>query len=70
MEFCDSLTLDAILEVDTYPEVDDAQRVPLLRNLAAALNPKGRIGVINYKPGAGGPGLAPSPLFEDLILKT
>src|SRR5262245_20349976 len=50
--------LDAILIVDTYPEVDD--RVTFLRNLAAALKPSGRIGVVNYKPGQGGPGPAPN----------
>jgi predicted methyltransferase len=46
--------LDATLVVDVYPEVDD--RVTFLRNLAAALKPSGRIGVVNYKPGQGGPG--------------
>ena len=51
-------TLDAILIVDTYPEVDE--RVTFLRNLAAALKPNGRIGVVNYKPGQGGPGPAPN----------
>jgi predicted methyltransferase len=50
--------LDAILVVDVYPEVDD--RVSFLRNLAAALKPNGRIGVVNYKPGRGGPGPAPT----------
>jgi predicted methyltransferase len=50
-------TLDAALVVDTYPEVED--RVTFLRNLAAALKPGGRIGIVNYKPGRGGPG--PSP---------
>ena len=49
---------DAILVVDVYPEVDD--RVSFLRNLAAALKPNGRIGVVNYKPGRGGPGPAPN----------
>jgi ubiquinone/menaquinone biosynthesis C-methylase UbiE len=49
--------LDAILVVDVYPEVED--RVTLLRNLAASLKPGGRIGVVNYKPGRGGPGPAP-----------
>jgi predicted methyltransferase len=52
--------LDAILIVDTYPEVDDENRVTFLRNLAAALKPNGRIGVVNYKPGQGGPGPAPN----------
>jgi predicted methyltransferase len=52
-----SRSLDAVLVVDTYPEVED--RVTFLRNLAAALKPGGRIGIVNYKPGRGGPG--PSP---------
>ena len=52
-----SRSLDAVLVVDVYPEVED--RVTFLRNLAAALKPSGRIGVINYRPGRGGPG--PSP---------
>jgi predicted methyltransferase len=46
--------LDAVLVVDVYPEVED--RVAFLRNVAAALKPNGRIGVVNYKPGRGGPG--------------
>jgi len=50
--------LDAILGVDVYPEVDD--RVALLRNLSLALKTNGRIGVVNYKPGGGGPGPAPN----------
>jgi 2-polyprenyl-3-methyl-5-hydroxy-6-metoxy-1,4-benzoquinol methylase len=47
-------TLDAILLVDVYPELD--QPAPFLRNLSRALKPSGRIGVVNYKPGQGGPG--------------
>jgi predicted methyltransferase len=50
--------LDAVLVVDVYPEVTD--RVAFLRNLSAALKPGGRIGVINYRPGRGGPGPSPS----------
>jgi predicted methyltransferase len=50
-------SLDAALVVDVYPEVED--RVTFLRNLAAALKAGGRIGIVNYKPGRGGPG--PSP---------
>jgi SAM-dependent methyltransferase len=49
-------TLDAILLVDVYPELD--QPAPFLRNLSRALKPSGRIGVVNYKPGQGGPGPA------------
>ena len=48
--------LDAVLAVDTYPEVDVDDRVMFLKNLAAALKPAGRLGIVNYKPGRGGPG--------------
>jgi ubiquinone/menaquinone biosynthesis C-methylase UbiE len=48
--------LDAVLVVDTYPEVEVADRVTFLRNLARALKPAGRLGIVNYKPGKGGPG--------------
>ena len=46
--------LDAVLVVDVYDQVKD--RVALLRNLATALTRGGRIGIVNYKPGEGGPG--------------
>jgi hypothetical protein len=49
-------SLDAILVVDTYGEVEVDERVAFLRNLATALEPNGRIGIVNYKPGRGGPG--------------
>ncbi len=48
--------VDAALMVDMYQEIDD--RVTFLRNLAQALKLNGRIGVVNYKPGQGGPGPA------------
>jgi SAM-dependent methyltransferase len=51
-------TLDAALFVDGYQEVDVDERVPLLRNLARSLKPKGVIGIVNWKPGRGGPGPA------------
>jgi len=47
-------SLDAVLVVDVYPEVVD--RVTFLRNLAAALKANGRIGIVNFKLGGGGPG--------------
>jgi predicted methyltransferase len=56
-------SLDAVLIVDMYTEVDVRDRVPFLRNLSAAIKPGGRIGIVNYKPGSGGPG--PDP--EDRI---
>jgi predicted methyltransferase len=46
--------VDATLVVDVYPEVED--RVTFLRSLSLALKPNGRIGIVNYKPGQGGPG--------------
>jgi protein-L-isoaspartate O-methyltransferase len=46
--------LDAIVVVDAYQEVED--RVTFLKNLAQALKPNGLIGVVNWKPGRGGPG--------------
>ena len=49
--------LDAVLVVDVYPEVDD--RVSFLKNVATSLKPGGRIGIVNYRSGHGGPG--PSP---------
>lgn len=49
--------LDAILIVDTYHEMDDP--VTLLRNAAKSLKPQGRLGVVDFNPGGGGPGPAP-----------
>lgn len=46
--------LDAILTVDVLHEIDD--RVTLLRNMARALKPSGRLGVVDFSPGGGGPG--------------
>ena len=42
--------------VDAYQEVKVENRVVYLRNLASALKPRGRIGIVNWKPGHGGPG--------------
>ena len=49
-------SLDVVLMVDSYQELAPENRVRFLRNLAAALKPNGRIGIVNYKPGRGGPG--------------
>jgi len=52
--------LDAVLVVDVYQEVEEeASRIGLLRHLADTLKPSGRIGIVNYKPGDGGPGPDP-----------
>jgi SAM-dependent methyltransferase len=49
-------TLDAVLMVDSYHEVDVDLRVALLRSFAKTLKPQGLIGIVNWKPGRGGPG--------------
>ena len=51
--------LDAVLIVDTYPEIADP--VTLLRNVAASLGTNGRLGIVNYSLDGGGPG---PPLAE------
>jgi ubiquinone/menaquinone biosynthesis C-methylase UbiE len=47
-------SLHAVLMVDAYNEIED--RVALLRNLARALRPDGRIGIVDFKLEGGGPG--------------
>ena len=51
--------LDAVLIVGTYPEISDP--VTLLRRVAAALKPAGRIGIVDFTLEGGGPG---PPLAE------
>jgi len=47
--------LDAALMVDLYPQV--TERITFLRNVAKALAPDGRLGIVDFKTdGAGGPG--------------
>lgn len=50
--------LDAVLIVDVVHEIED--RVTLFRNLATALKPLGRIGVVDFLSGGAGPGPDPS----------
>ena len=47
-------TIDAILVVDAYHELVDASA--LLRRLAQSLIPEGRLAIIDFYPGQGGPG--------------
>ncbi|MFN2446539.1 MAG: class I SAM-dependent methyltransferase [Vicinamibacterales bacterium] len=62
-------TFDAVLIVDAYHEIED--RVTLLANLARALKPQGRIGVVDFKLEGGGPGpplderVSPEVVVED-----
>ena len=53
-------SLDAALMVDAYHEGDNREaRISLLRNLANALRPNGRIGLIDFRLEGSGPGPAP-----------
>jgi SAM-dependent methyltransferase len=45
---------DAVLIVDAFHEMEHP--VVLLRNVARTLRPQGRIGIIDYREGEGGPG--------------
>jgi predicted methyltransferase len=48
--------LNAVLMVDTYTQLSDSS-VPLLKRIAQALAPNGRLGIVDFKgDGAGGPG--------------
>ncbi|MGE0450662.1 MAG: class I SAM-dependent methyltransferase [Vicinamibacterales bacterium] len=59
--------LDAILIVDAYQEMDEPGRPEvlqtLLRKMEQSLKPQGRLGVIDFMPGSGGPG----PSAEDRV---
>ena len=46
--------LDAVLIVDVYAEVEDP--VALLSDVAAALKPQGRLGIVDFTRDGGGPG--------------
>ena len=49
-------SLDAVLMVDAYHEVED--RVTMLSNLAKALKPQGRLGIVDFRLDGTGPGPA------------
>ena len=54
-------TLDAVLIVDTYHELEDPDS--MLRNIAKSLKPQGRVGVVDFKRD----GLGPGPALEDRV---
>ncbi len=55
-------SLDAAVISDAYREMDDPADhsivVTLLANVARSLKPQGRLGIVDYLPGGGGPGPA------------
>jgi len=61
-------SMDAVLVVDAYHEVED--RVTMLANLARALKPQGRLGVVDFKLDGTGPGPAPEErVSPDVVVK-
>jgi len=57
-------SVDAALIVDSYHEMElenglRRDPVTLLKNVAGILTPAGRLGIVDFKPGGGGPGPAP-----------
>ena len=52
--------IDSVLIVDSYREMEipPADPVTLLRSAARSLKPRGRIGIVDFTPGGGGPGPA------------
>jgi SAM-dependent methyltransferase len=46
--------VDAVVIINSFHDIEDP--VPLLRNLRAALNRRGLIGIVDFTPGGGGPG--------------
>jgi ubiquinone/menaquinone biosynthesis C-methylase UbiE len=61
-------SLDAVLVVDAYHEIED--RVTMLANLARALKPQGRLGVVDFKLDGTGPGPSPEErVSPDVVVK-
>jgi SAM-dependent methyltransferase len=52
-----NVRMDAVLIVDAFHEMH--KPVVVLQNVARSLKPSGRIGIIDYLPGEGGPGPGP-----------
>jgi predicted methyltransferase len=54
--------LDAAIISDAYHEMDDPADptlvVTLLKNIARSLKPQGKLGIVDWTPGNGGPGPA------------
>ncbi len=60
--------LHAVLMVDTFPQIPDP--VSLLRHVARALTPNGRLGIVDFRPdGAGGPGPAREERLDPDVIK-
>ena len=63
--------LDAVLMVDTYTQLADAERSSLLQRIGAALKPDGRLGIVDFKrDGEGGPGPPLNQRISPDVVKT
>jgi len=63
--------LQAVLMVDTYTQLDDPTPLLLLKRIAQALSPNGRLGIVDFKTdGAGGPGPALENRINPEAIKT
>jgi len=61
--------IDVVLIMDVYQEIEDP--VTLLRNVERSLRPQGRIGIVNFIKGGGGPGPAPDERVDpDVVIRT
>jgi predicted methyltransferase len=49
-------SLDAVLMLETYQEIEAGSRLLFLQNVRTALRPGGRLGIIDYKKEGAGPG--------------
>jgi ubiquinone/menaquinone biosynthesis C-methylase UbiE len=62
--------LDAALMVDSFHEVDAKNRVMMLANLAKALKPQGRLGIVDFRLDGTGPGPAPEErVSPDVVIE-
>lgn len=59
-------SLDAVLMVDTYPQLDDP--VGLLTHVRRALSPTGRVGIVDFKTDVLGPGPALEERLEPEVI--
>ena len=65
--------LDAVLIVDAYHEMDERPDVilALLGNIARSLKPQGRLGIVDFLPGGGGPGpSAEERIDPEVVIRT
>jgi len=59
--------IDALLIVGSYHEI--VNPVALLKNVARALRPAGRVGIVEFTPGGGGPGPAADERVDPKLIQ-